>query len=170
MCTLLAIVGWGLFVLAVIIGLTLDLVGLFGNWVILCAVGAAWALTGFERFGAGALVVLAVLAALGEVVEALAAGYGASRFGGSRGSIVAALAGCLGGAALGTAWFPVVGTLIGACVGAFLGATLSEYLLMEKEAHEAFWTGFGAALGKVAGMFAKTLVGLVMLGVAAATF
>ena len=170
--TALAITGWSLFGLAVLVGLLLDLVGLFGNWIILAAVVIAWVATGFTHFGWIGLLIMVVLAVLGEVLETAAAGYGAAKFGGGRGSIIAALAGCLGGAVLFTPIIPVpvVGTLIGACLGAFIAAALYEYIQMEKQMHQALWTGLGAALGKVAGLFAKLLVGFGMLTVAALTF
>ncbi len=129
------IAGWCVFALAILVGLCLDLVGLFGNWIILGAVALAWVLTGF---------------------------------GGSKGSMVAALVGCLLGAVAGTPLIPVpvIGTLIGACLGAFVGAALYEYIKMERTHHEALWTGLGAALGKVGGVFAKLFCGIAMLIIA----
>ena len=166
----LTITGWTLFGVAVATGLVLDLVGLFGNWVILGAVAAAWALTRFAHFTVWTLVILALLALAGEAIEMLASSYGAKRFGGGKGAMVAALVGCLAGAVVGTPWFPLVGTLLGACLGAFLAATAYEFVVVEKAASAALWTGLGAALGKVAGMFAKLLMGLAMLAAAAMTF
>ena len=170
MTVVLAALGWTLFAVAILAGLILDLVGLFGNWIILGAVAAAWAATGFTHFGGWGVLALAGLAVLGEALEMVAAGYGASKFGGSRGGTAASLVGCIVGGIVGTPWFPIVGTLAGACLGAFLAATGYEYIVMEKHARGALWTGLGAALGKMAGLFAKFLTGLVMLAVAAATF
>ena len=170
MALVLAILGWTLFGAAVLTGLALDLVGLFGNWVILGAVGAAWAMTGFTHFGVWSLAALAGLAVAGEVVEMAAAGAGAVRFGGSKKAAVAACAGCVLGAIAGTPILPVAGTLLGACAGAFLGAAAHEYLNERKETRQALWTGIGAALGKAAGMFGKLLAGLIMLLVAALTY
>jgi uncharacterized protein len=166
----LAVLGWSVFGLALLAGLGLNLVGLFGNWVILGALAAGWVATGFEHFSVWALVISGAFAVLGELLEFVAAGYGASKFGGSKGAMVASLVGCLVGAVAGTPWFPIVGTLAGACVGAFLAAALYEYLVMEKRPDLALWTGLGAALGKVAGMFAKVAAGFAMLCVAALTF
>ena len=166
----LIVLGWILFGLAVLVGLVLDLVGLFGNWVILGAVTVAWIVMDFEHFSVATLVILAILVILGEVIETAAAGFGAKKFGGSRGSMVAAVVGCILGAVLGTPVFPIVGTLAGACLGAFVGATLYEFIQAEKKAQHAAWAGLGAALGKVAGMFAKVLIGLIMLAVAAWTY
>lgn len=166
----LQITGWTAFGLAILVGLALDLVGLFGNWIILGAVGIAWAVSGFEYFGPWALGGMLLLSILGEVLETVFAGVGARRFGGSKGSVVAALAGCLVGAVLGTPLFPLVGTLAGACAGAFVAAALYEYLMQEKTPGQALRTGFGAALGKVAGLFAKLFCGLLMLALGALCF
>lgn len=166
MTLFLTILGWTLFSICVLVGIALNLVGLFGNWLILAAVTVAWLVTGFEHFHPVALVIMLGLAIIGEVIEGVAAGFGASRFGGSKGSIAAAIIGCLLGAMLGTPLFPVLGTLAGACIGAFIGAALHEYLNMERTVGQSMWTGTGAAAGKVAGMLAKTLVGFIMLIVA----
>jgi uncharacterized protein len=170
MALFLAILGWTSFGIAILVGLVLDLVGLFGNWIILAAVALAWLATGFEHFTPLALVILLVLAVVGEVLEAVASGYGAAKFGGGKGSVVASVVGCILGAIVGTPVFLVIGTLVGACLGAFLAAALYEYIVMEKHPGKAAWTGFGAALGKVLGLFAKTLVGFIMLIVAALSF
>ncbi|HOF41115.1 MAG TPA: DUF456 domain-containing protein [Candidatus Hydrogenedentes bacterium] len=170
MALFLAIVGWALFLIAVLTGIVLDLMGLFGNWVILGAAAIAWIVTGFEHFGFLALGVMSALALLGELIESGAAGLGASQCGGSRGSIIAALIGCVAGAAVGTPLFPVVGTVAGACLGAFIGAALHEYLNMERTAGQSMRVGAGAAMGRLFGLLAKTLVGFIMLLVAALSY
>ena len=38
-----------------------------------------------------------------------------------------------------------------------------EFIVMEKQMHEAARTGFGAALGKVAGILAKFVIALAMV-------
>jgi len=166
----LAILGWFLFGVVIAVGLALDLVGLFGNWVILGAIAGAWAITGFTHFGGWTMAVLAGLAVLGEVIEAIAAALGAKRFGGDRGAALSALAGGIAGAVLATPVLPVVGTVAGACAGAFLAAAGHELLLMRRAAPDAVWTGLGAALGRIAGLFAKLAIGIAMLILAAVTF
>jgi len=42
--------------------------------------------------------------------------------------------------------------------------------VMEKRADAALWTGLGATLGKVAGLFAKLLIGFAILLIAALTY
>ncbi len=168
----LAVLGWSALIIAVLIGIALDLVGLFGNWIIFAAMVIAWIVMGFVPFGWLGIGLMLGFAVLGEVLETLAAGFGAKKFGGSKGSMLAALVGCLGGAIMFTPLIPIplVGTLIGACIGAFMGAALWEYIKHEKRPNEALWTGLGAALGKVAGLFVKTAAGFAMLIVAVLTY
>jgi len=166
----LTVIGWICFALAVLVGLALNLVGLFGNWVILAALVVLWMVTGFEHFGPWSLASFTGLALLGEAAEAVAAACGARTFGAGKGAMAAAVVGCVVGAVVGAPWFPVVGMLAGACLGAFGGAVAYQYLVKEKQTHEALRTGLGAAMGMVAGLFAKLLIGLVMLFVAALTY
>ncbi len=170
MSVALAVLGWTLFGLVILAALALDLLGLFGNWIILGAVGVAAAISGFDHFGGYTLVALLVLAILGEVLEALAAGVGAAKYGGGKGAIGAALVGTLVGAVLGTSLFPIIGTIIGACAGAFFFATLYEFLVSNRGLDSAARVGFGAALGKICGLFAKTFVGFAMLLIAFLNF
>ncbi len=170
MSLVLSIIGWIFFALGITAGLLLDLVGLFGNWVILGAAVAAGLCSGFQHFGIWTLLSLAALALLGDVLEMIAAGYGARKFGGGKGAIFASLVGCIVGAIVGTPWFPVVGTLIGACAGAFAGAALYELLIVKKTAGASIKTGVGAALGRIGGVIVKLVVGMAMLGVLAAGY
>lgn len=167
---MLTVLGWSIFILAVLAGLALNLLGLFGNWLILAATLLAWIATRFEHFSPMGLFIMFLLACAGEIIEAAAAAYGASRFGGSRGAAVAACVGGIAGAVLGTPIAPVLGTLVGACAGAFVAAALYEYIQLEKTADHALSTGLGAALGRVAGLLGKFTVGIAMLIVAAVTF
>ncbi|HIA47370.1 MAG TPA: DUF456 domain-containing protein [Candidatus Hydrogenedentes bacterium] len=170
--TILAVLGWVVFGLVIIVALLLDLVGLFGNWLILCAVAAAWAISGFDYFGGYTIPILVGLAILGEILETAAAGMGAAKFGGGKGAVVAAVIGCVLGAVIATPLIPIplIGTLIGACGGAFVGATAYELTRKEHGLEGSARVGVGAALGKVGGLFAKTVVGFVMLGVVAWNF
>jgi hypothetical protein len=170
MSTALAIAGWTLFGIVVVVGLILDLMGLFGNWLILGAVAVAGLATDWAHFGGWTLPILLGLATAGEIAEFFASGVGAAKFGGSKGSVTAALVGCILGAIVGSPLFPIVGTIIGACVGAFAAATAYEFLMVERTVSQAAYTGFGAALGKVAGIFLKGFFGVAMLAVAFLNF
>lgn len=164
--SIVIVLGWIVLSAAVVAGLLLNLVGLFGNWVIFGALAALWALSGFTHFGIIGIVLMLGVAVLGEVLETALAGYGAKRFGGSKGAMVAALVGAIGGAVLGTPMFPIVGTLAGACVGAFAAAAFYDYVQHEKGVHASLRTGVGAALGKIGGLFAKLICGFVILLIA----
>lgn len=180
----LAVLGWTGFAVAVILGLGLNLLGLFGNWLILLAILAAWLLTGLSHFGIWSLGLMFLMAVAGEVLEFAMAGYGARRFGGHKGAMAAALAGAIVGSIAGTPLFPVFGTVLGACAGAFVFAAVYQYIANQRPANEtvpgwrarweearsAMWTGTGAAAGKIGGMLAKFLCGLVILGIAVLTW
>lgn len=166
----LSVLGWSVIALAITAGMILNLVGLFGNWVILAALGALWAVTGFEHFGLWGLFFMLGVAVLGEVLETAVAGYGARKFGGSPGAMVAAIVGAIGGAILGTPVLPIIGTLVGACVGAFAAAAFYDYVKHEKGVHASVRTGIGAAIGKVGGLFAKLICGFVILLIAYWTY
>ena len=181
---LLTLLGWTAFAMAIILGLGLNLLGLFGNWIILLAIVGAWIVTGFEHFGLGTLAAMFLVAVAGEVLEFALAGYGARRFGGHRGAMVAALAGAIAGSGVGTPMLPVIGTAIGACAGAFLFAAVYQYIANQRPANEALpgwrarwgearsamWTGTGAAVGKIGGILAKFVCGLIILGIALLTW
>ncbi len=167
MATILIIVGWILFATVIVVGLALDLIGLFGNWLILASVVVAWILTGFNHFGLWTILILTGLAVIGEIIEALAAGLGARTFGAQKGAIISAIAGGLAGSIVGTAVFPIIGTIVGACIGAFVVVVGYQYIVVEKQVHEALWTGFGAMIGLVCGRIGKFLIGIIMLAAAA---
>ena len=167
---LLAILGWTGFVLAIIVGLALDVVGLFGNWIILLAVVIAWVATGFAHFSVTGLVIMAVLAALGELIEFLASSLGAAKFGASKGAMVSALVGCIAGAIVGAPFLLLIGAVVGAVAGAFVGAAGYEILMSKKDYDSAMRIGIGAAIGKLGGMFAKLAMGGLMVIVGALTF
>lgn len=170
MSLVLAIIGWTLFGMAILVGLGLNLVGLFGNWIILLAVGAAAVLSGFGHFGGWTIAILFFLAVIGEVFETVASGVGAARFGGGKGAIIWAIGGSIAGGILGTPLIPIpiLGTILGACLGAFGGAFTHEFMnRRERGIESAVHVGAGAAVGKVTGILLKSGVGVLMLIIAA---
>jgi len=163
MATVGVVTLWTVFALLVLAGLAINMLGLFGNWIILLALIIVWVGTGFIHFGWMGIGIFVVLAILGEVFEAGASAIGAQRFGGTKGTMVAAVVGAIGGGVLGTPVLPIIGTLLGAIVGAFVAAALYEVIQSEKPLGQAIYTGFGAALGKVGGILAKFSMGILML-------
>jgi uncharacterized protein YqgC (DUF456 family) len=171
------------FVLAVVLVVcwAANLLGAPGNWAMVLAAAVYWWFMPPEHrvhFHWGVLVAMAVLAALGEVVEFAAGAAGASKAGGSKRSAALALAGSLLGGIVGLFVglpIPVVGqiaaALIFASLGAMGGAVLGEHwkgrTLEEgmKVGQAAFWGRLWGTLGKVAcgaAMLAVALVALVV--------
>jgi uncharacterized protein YqgC (DUF456 family) len=166
-----------LFVLTVLVFWSLNLLGLPGNWLIVAAsVLYAW-LTAEpvnEAMRWTVVAVVAGLAILGEAVEFFASATGVKRAGGSRRGAVLALAGSAVGAITGLFVgipIPVVGSIVAALffagLGALLGAMLGE--VWAGRSWEASWeVGQAAFWGRLLGTMAKTLIGGVMAGVAVA--
>ncbi len=164
----LSVVGWLALGLTIAAAMLLNVLGLFGNWLLLGAFAVVWVATGWVHVGWLGIALMLIFAVLGEILETALAGYGARRFGGSKGSMVAALVGCIGGAIFLTALIPIplIGTIIGACIGAFGAAAIYDYIQHERTPAEAVRIGWGATLGKLGGMFAKFICGVVILAVA----
>jgi uncharacterized protein YqgC (DUF456 family) len=167
-----------LFVVLVILFWGLNFIGLPGNWMIV-AVALLWIFVGPEnyQFHWGIAVALALLAALGELIEFLTSVLGTKQLGGSnRGatlSVVGSIVGGMAGAVFGIPFpIPLVGMLIGsilfAGVGAWIGATLGEKWA-GKSLDESVKMGAVAFLGRLLGTAGKLVVGstMVVLAIAA---
>jgi uncharacterized protein YqgC (DUF456 family) len=166
-----------LFVLAVFVFWSFNLLGLPGNWLIVAtSVLYAWLIgePGNDGMRWTVVAVVAGLAILGEGVEFFASATGVKRVGGSRRGAVLALIGSAVGAITGLFVgipIPVVGSIIAALffagLGALAGAMLGE--MTTGRSFEASWRiGQAAFWGRLLGTLAKTLIGAVMAGVAIA--
>ncbi|HEX8911475.1 MAG TPA: DUF456 domain-containing protein [Humisphaera sp.] len=154
---------YGILVLFLLAGLGLTVVTLPGNWLALVAtVAYAW-VTGWRHVGWVWLVVLLVLATIGEIVELLAAGRAVKKVGGSRwGSFGALLGAVLGGLFLTfLVPVPVLGTIVGILVGTFLGAALGETVARKNRAH-VMVIAASATKGRLYGTLLKLVIGIVM--------
>ncbi len=147
-----------LLLLAGLAGLVLIPFGLPGLWVIVLGIlGYGW-LTDFRTLSAGFLVLVIVLALVGELVEAWVGFRFAQRYGGSsRAGWGAGLAGAIVGVPI-----PVIGSVIGGFVGAFAGAALFEYTRL-RHTETAARAGWGAVLGRATAAAVKMGLGVVML-------
>lgn len=142
--------------------LLLVLFGLPGNWLIVTLTCLfAWWRWDDAVFSIYTLVVIALLAVLGELVEFLG-GMGTAKKAGAtwRGS-VGALIGAVTGALIGTFAIPVLGTLIGACIGAGLGTWLLE-LSTGRDTAESARYGVAAGIGQFLGITGKFAIGIVI--------
>jgi uncharacterized protein len=164
-----------LFVLAVLVFWSLNLLGLPGNWMIVATtVLYVWLSSGPDSSSMrwAVVAVVAGLAILGEILELGASATGVKRVGGSRlgalmalvGSVVGAIAGLFVGVPI-----PVIGSVVAALLcaglGALLGAMFGE-LAVGRSLATCWRVGRAAFWGRLFGTLAKTLVGAVLAGVA----
>jgi len=149
-------------------GWTLTLLGLPGNWLmVLSAALYAWIgpSSGISQIGWLTVLLITVLATLGELAELVTSVWGARRAGGSRRAAVFSLFGSMGGAIVGVMLGlpipllgPPIAALLGGALGALAGAAAAEHSLGEapgqslRVGHAAFW-------GRVLGTGTKTLAG-----------
>ncbi|HEX2780554.1 MAG TPA: DUF456 domain-containing protein [Gemmatimonadaceae bacterium] len=135
--------------------------GLPGTWLIL-GVAVAYAAMTHESIGWVSIVIIGVLAIVGEVLEFMLTGRVARRFGGSKRGSWGAIIGGTAGAIMGIPFpVPFVGSMIGAFLGAFAGAFLFE-VAGGTRAGPATKVATGAFLGRVAAAAMKVGIGFVM--------
>ena len=153
--------------------LTLVLFGLPGNWLMVLSTSLlAWWTWDQGVFSGWTLIAIAVLAALGELIEFVGGLVGARRAGASWRASVAGIFGALIGALGGTILFPVpvVGTIVGACLGVGLAVWLVETSRGEHP-DRSFRRAVGAGMGELVGILSKFAVGVVIwLTIAVAAF
>jgi uncharacterized protein YqgC (DUF456 family) len=148
-----------LFVLAMPVGVVLTLVTLPGVWVLMALAVGVQVLWMPELFSWWTLAACFVLAAAGEVAEAVATGVGAAKGGASKWGIAGAIVGTLVGAVLGTFIpLPIIGTLIGAALGAAAGAVLAEKVIKNRGWMDSTKAGAGAAAGRLVALVVKGCV------------
>ena len=133
--------------------------GLPGTWLIL-GVAVGYAALTQESIGWINIVLLGVLAVVGEVLEFMLSGRYARKYGGSKragwGAIIGGMVGAFAGVPV-----PIVGSMIGAFIGAFVGALLFE-LAGGSRAGAATRVATGALLGRVVSAAMKVGIGFVM--------
>ncbi len=150
-----------LLAIALLFGLLLIPFGLPGTWVMVGAVLAYSYWGAPSAIGTWVVLVSAVLAAIGEILEFTLAGRFAKRYGGSRRAGWGAIIGSIIGAVVGVP-VPIVGSLIGAFVGAFAGAWLAE-ITRAREVGMATRVATGALLGRIAAVAAKVGIGVAII-------
>ncbi|MDA3872483.1 MAG: DUF456 family protein [Kiritimatiellae bacterium] len=168
---------WVIFyILLLLAGGVLNVLGLAGNWVVLGASVMHLLVTDAESrigYGFGIPLTLLILALLGELLEFLAGLLGAGKAGGSRRAMVLSMlggiVGSLFGFSIGNVFFPVIGGIVGifvvAGLGALAGAMLGE-TWKGRGFEESMRVGRGAFTGRILGTLGKTLVGSLMLMIA----
>ena len=122
------------------------------------------------------LVLVVVLALLGELVELVAAAYGVKRAGGSRRGAILALVGSLIGGVVGIFVggiipIPVVGSIAGAVLCAGIGALVGAFLGEQwkgRNLDDSLTIGTAAFFGRIFGTLGKVLIGSMMVAVVVA--
>lgn len=151
--------------LGIVVGLVLIPLGLPGLWVMVGALLIYGWLTDFRSIGLAAIVIVLVLAFVGEIIESWLGFRFAKRYGGSSRSGWGALIGGIVGAVIGVP-VPVIGSVIGAFAGSFVGAALFEYTASRK-LDVATRAGWGSVVGRAAAAAAKIALGLIITVIAA---
>jgi uncharacterized protein len=159
-------VAYALLAAAQVAGILLIPFGLPGIWLQLAALAAyAW-FTGFATVGVASLAAVLLLALAAEWIEFSLGGRFARRYGGSRRAAWGAILGGIAGAFVGLP-VPVVGSVIGSFVGSFAGAVLFElWGAREAGMRPALRTGWGALLGRLAAVAAKSGIAVAVAAVA----
>jgi uncharacterized protein len=142
----------------------LSLLFLPGNWImVITTILFAWWQWDARPFSAPTLVVIVLLAVVGEIVEMFAGIGGARRAGAGGGGAIGALLGAVLGAIVGTFAIPIplIGTLLGACLGAGILSGLMEHH-GGKRPEQSIRTGMGAGLGVLVGTTSKIVIGVLI--------
>ncbi len=157
-----AVLGWIGFSLGLLVGLLFIPLGLGGTFIILGSSVLLGIVTGFERVGWVALVAMAGLAVVGEIIESFIGVFTVRRFGASRWAMLGTFVGGILGAALGTPVMPVIGSLVGAFIGAVAGAFGAESLC-RRQMNASLRAGWGAFVGRLLAVLIKFELGVVMI-------
>jgi len=156
--------------LACLLGVALTAVRLPGTWFLLGGAALYGWLTEWQAVSIGSLLVLALIAVAGEIVELFTSAFVARKAGGSR---RAAWGGLVGGV-LGMVFLsflvpiPLIGSMIGAVAGCFAGAAITELSYRNQLGHGTR-VGFFAALGMALGTAGKVALTMVMSAIVVAS-
>ena len=151
-----------IFLFVAFAGLVSLIFGLPGNFIILAdSLLYGW-YGGFKEITYKVILILIILAIVGEVVEYGLGILGAKKRGATKGAIIASIIGGIAGAIIGMPFLFGIGSVIGAFLGAFGGAFLLEYL-QGKGLDQAIESGWGAFLGRVGGAISKGFIGIMMI-------
>ena len=144
-----------------------------GNWLMVAGTCLfAWWQWDKSIFGWPLLVIITMLALIGELIEFFAGAGGAKKAGATWLGAAAAIVGAILGAIAGTILIPVplFGTMLGACFGAGL-LTWSTERSLGKAKDQSVRSGVGAGKGVLVGTLSKFAVGcLIWLLIAIAAF
>jgi len=146
--------------LVVLVGLVITLFGLPGTFVVFSAAIIYDLITWSWGVSKLALVVLLVIALLGELLEWVFTLYGAKKFKTSTFAIIGLIIGTIAGAIIGVP-IPIIGSVVGALLGAFIGAFVFSYI-EHRRFQKSMEAGIGAFLTRIGIIFMKLFLAVVM--------
>lgn len=158
----LEIAGLAIFIVILFIGLFSIIFGLPGTIIILIDVIIYSLISGSGKIGWKTIFVLMIITLIAEALDFILGVAGAKKFGSSKKGIAASLIGGMTGAILMAPLLFGLGAVIGAFAGGFAGAFLVEFT-ERKKLKPAVRAGYGALLGRVAGVAAKGFLAVVMI-------
>lgn len=158
----LEIAGLTLFILVLFLGIFSIIFGFPGTVIIFTDVLLYAIITGFTKIGLKILIILAILMIIAEALEFFLGVAGAVRFGASKKGIWASIIGSIIGAMIMTPYLFGLGMVVGAFIGGFFGVLIIE-LIRQQKLRPAFRAGYGAFLGRIAGVFVKGVLSIAMI-------
>lgn len=156
--------GLTVFILVLFLGIFLTIFG-FPGTALIAGDALIYAIaTGFSQIGLQAILTLAVIAVLAELLEIGLDMMGAVRFTLSVRGVLAALFGSLAGAMILTPFLLGLGVLIGIALGGALAVFMTE-MLRRRKLKAPFRPPIDAMLGRIAGIAAKGMAAVAMAAV-----
>jgi len=159
---LLEAVGFTIFVVVLFIGIFSIIFGFPGTFLILGDVVIYSLATGFEKIGLKIIIILVFISLLAEAVDFFMGVVGARRYGSSKTGVILSIIGGIIGAIVMVPVLLGLGAVIGAFLGGFAGAFLGEYL-EQRKLKPALRAGYGALIGRIAGVLVKGSLAVVMI-------
>lgn len=144
-------------VVTALVGLVLTALTLPGPWITLAVALVLWWWQP-QLFEWWTLLLAALIAGVGELVEFAASMVGAAKAGATRKGALGAAVGTLIGAIAGMPFGLFIGAIVGGVLGAAIGATLAERGWADRSWREAGKAGAGAAIGRLVATVAKTMI------------
>jgi uncharacterized protein len=146
--------GLTLFILLLFLGIFLCIHGLPGMVLIVVDVLSYSIITGFEKIGWQAVLVMGLIAIAVEIADVFFSMKGSPRFGPSRQSVLISFAGCCLFALLLTPAFLIVGLVVGFFLGGVLGM-LCALMIQETKLKPSYRTPFRILIGRTASLLWK---------------
>jgi uncharacterized protein YqgC (DUF456 family) len=135
-----------------------------GNWLMLATTYLfAWWQRDNGIFSVPFLVIVTVMALIGEVIDFFSGPGGAKKAGSGWRGAGGAMLGAMVGGIFGTGLIPIpiLGTILGVCFGAGIGTWIVERSV-GKENKDSIRSGVGAGTGVLVGILTKFIIGCVI--------